>query len=97
MLAFVEDILKAQLFTGKIFDGLTDQEKAAFRETVDVQPSAERVEWLVNKFQNQYNFTYEVFINILCFIHTEATVGAIRTKRFVMNYIHEKHLLPRKY
>ena len=97
VLKFAEDILKAQLFEGDIYNGLTDEEKEVFRATVDTAPPYESIEWLVNKLEGHQNLTFEIFVNNLCFIHVNTfyTDGK-RKKKFVLNYVHEKHLIPRK-
>ena len=65
VLAFAEDILKAQLFEGRIYDGLTEEEKEFFRDTVNQAPPYESIEWLVNKLESHQNLTYEIFVNNL--------------------------------
>ena len=94
---FAEDILKAQLFEGDIYDGLTEEEKEAFRDIVDTAPPMESIEWLVNKLESHQNLSFEIFVNNLCFIHVNNFYEEGKaTKGFVLNYVHQKHLLPRK-
>ena len=97
ILAFTEDILKAQLLKGSIFEGFSEEEKAVFREQVDLPPSEARIEWLGTKLYKTTNLSYEVFLNILCHVHVESTVGDRPTKKFVANYVHQKHMLRCKY
>ena len=97
ILAFSEDLLKAQLFEGRIYNGLSDVEKKIFQAEVNTPPPRERIEWLANKLESQHNLTYEKFLNNLCFVHVQNVVvdGEV-TKKYVMNYVHQKHLMPRK-
>ena len=98
VLTFAEDILKAQLFQGKIYDGLTEEEKEIFQETVNQVPPLDRIEWLVDKLESHENLTYEIFVNNLCFIHVQNSYAdGKKTRQFVLNYVHQKHLVPRKY
>ena len=98
ILAFCEDLLKAQLFEGKIYDGLSDVEKKIFEAEVNTPPPRERIEWLADKLDSHQNLTYEKFLNNLCFVHVQNVVvdGEV-TKQYVLNYVHQKHLMPCKY
>ena len=97
VLAFTEEIIKAQLFQGDIYDGFSNEEKEVFKEQVNTPPADGRIEWLGTKLYRTTNLSYEVFVNILCYCHVESTVGDNPTKRFVQNYVHQKHMLKRKY
>ena len=97
ILAFSEDLLKAQLFEGNIYNGLSDVEKKIFQAEVNTPPPRETIEWLAAKLESHHNLTYEKFLNNLCFVHVENVVvdGEV-TKKYVQNYVHQKHLMPRK-
>ena len=95
VLTFAEDILKAQLFEGKIYDGLTEEEKEIFQATVNQVPPLDRIEWLVDKLESHQNLTYEIFVNNLCFIHVQNSYAdGKKSREFVLNYVHQKHLIP---
>ena len=95
VLNFVEDILKAHIGQGKIYNGFTGEEKRAFNEAINVAPPEERVDWLANKLMMTENLTYEIFLNTLCFVHSEVIPGdPRRRRRYTLNYVHQKHVLP---
>ena len=97
VLTFAENILQAQLFKGSIYDGLTEEEKEIFQETVNTVPPRERIEWLVDKLERVHDLTYEMFLNNISFVHVQNSFADGKCdKEFVLNYIHQKHLVPCK-